>query len=237
MTASIILQDVTVAYNRHPAIHHIKGTFNAGELTAITGPNGAGKSTLLKAMAGILPVYEGSIALCGAERRDIAYMPQSSTLETDFPLNLLEMVASGFWQENGGFKAITPLQKAKSREALVAVGLAGFENRTLDTLSVGQLQRALFARIMVQDAKIILLDEPFNAIDASTTEVLLGIIKTWRKEKRTVICVLHDFEQIKTHFNRCLLIAREMIAWGNVHDVLSPENLLSTRFLKYAFGG
>jgi zinc/manganese transport system ATP-binding protein len=229
MSVAIRLNDLTVAYERHPALHHIKGEFASGELTAVTGPNGAGKSTLLKAIAGILPTFEGSIELNGITYKDMAYMPQAADLQLDFPVSVLQMVVSGFWHHSNGFEKITDAQKKRAIQALETVGLSGFNDRTLDSLSAGQLQRALFARVLVQDAKLILLDEPFAAIDTDTTETLLNVIKMWHREKRTVICVLHDFEQIKAHFNDCLLIARECIAWGKPHEVLKPENLFNAR--------
>lgn len=235
MTAAITLHDLTLAYDRQPAVHHLNGVFTTGELTAIAGPNGAGKSTLLKAIAGILDIHEGSIEFHGLTRRDIAYLPQVADIQRDFPINVLQMVASGFWKKANGFGRITTRQREQSLEALNVVGLRDFEKRTLDSLSAGQFQRALFARVLVQDAQVILLDEPFTAIDASTTEALLGVIKRWHQERRTVICVLHDFEQIKANFTDCLLLARECIAWGKPHEVLKSEHLLSTRLFREVY--
>jgi zinc/manganese transport system ATP-binding protein len=234
VTPVIKLHDLTVAYDRRPAVHHIKGEFAEGELTAITGPNGAGKSTLLKAIAGILPVFEGSIEFRGLQRNRMAYLPQAADLQADFPISILQMVSSGLWQKSNGFQKITAIQKHQCRNALRMAGLEGLESRTLDSLSAGQFQRALFARVIVQDARLILLDEPFTSIDAATTESLLRVIKHWHEEKRTVICVLHDFEQIRTHFDNCLLIARECIAWGKSREVLRPENLFNARFFREA---
>jgi zinc/manganese transport system ATP-binding protein len=225
---AVKLNNLTIAYNRQPAVHHVSGYFASVELAAITGANGAGKSTLLKAIAGILPVFEGSIEFGNITSRDIAYMPQAADMQRDFPVNILQMVCSGFWQQSGSFGEINKKQREQAIQALSDVGLSGFEKRNLDSISAGQFQRALFARIIVQNAKLILLDEPFTAIDANTTTALLKIIAQWHKEKRTVICVLHDFEQIKQHFTNCLLLARETIAWGNPHEVLKPENLLRT---------
>ncbi|MEQ1705646.1 MAG: ABC transporter ATP-binding protein [Rickettsiales bacterium] len=225
---AVKLNNLTIAYNRQPAVHHVSGEFKTGELSAITGANGAGKSTLLKAMAGILPVFEGSIEFSDIIRSSMAYMPQAADMQRDFPVNILQMVCSGFWQQSGNFGKISKEQRKQALQALADVGLNGFENRNLDSISAGQFQRALFARIIVQNARLILLDEPFTAIDTNTTTALLKIIHGWHKEERTVICVLHDFEQIKQHFTDCLLLARETIAWGNPHEVLKPENLLRT---------
>ncbi len=226
----IKLHDVTIAYDRIPAVHHIKGEFKKGALSAIAGPNGAGKSTLLKAIAGILPIFEGSLEFVGVTRQEMAYLPQAAEVQRDFPINLLQLVCSGFWQVSHGFGRISNAQKEQAEAALEAVGLCGFAKRNIDSLSIGQFQRALFARVLVQDAKLILLDEPFNAIDFATTNALLQIIKQWHGEGRTIICVLHDFEQIKEHFNDCLLMAREMIGWGKPREILQPEYFMKAHF-------
>lgn len=231
---AVKLNNLTLAYNRQPAVHHINGEFIQGELVAITGPNGAGKSTLLKAIAGVLPVFEGGIEFNGMSRKDIAYMPQAADMQREFPINILQMVCSGFWQQTSGFGQISKAKREKAMQALAEVGLSGFDKRNLDSISSGQFQRALFARVIVQDAKLILLDEPFTAIDSSTTMALLKIIHNWHNEGRTVICVLHDFEQIKENFTDCLLLAREIIAWGKPHEVLRPEHLFSARFFREA---
>lgn len=231
MSAAVTLENVTISYNRHPAVHHISGEFSAGSLTAIAGPNGAGKSTLLKAIAGILTPEEGRIIL-GALRESVAYLPQASEMQRDFPMPVLHMVTTGFWHSTGGMRAITNSMKKRAQEALAEVGLPGFEKRDLASLSAGQFQRALFARLLVQDATVMLLDEPFNAIDAATTSHLLDIVLQWHKEGRTVICVLHDFEQIKKVFPRCLLMARECIAWDESAKALHPERLLHAHFFR-----
>ncbi|MEQ1789951.1 MAG: ABC transporter ATP-binding protein [Rickettsiales bacterium] len=236
---AVKLKNLTLAYNRQPAIHHINGEFLQGELTAITGPNGAGKSTLLKAIAGILPVFEGDIEFGEISGhfltyKNIAYMPQAADTQRDFPINILQMVCSGFWQQTGAFGQINKTKHEKAKYALEEVGLKGFENRNLDSISAGQFQRALFARVIVQDAKLILLDEPFTAVDNSTTNALLKIVKNWHNEGRTVICVLHDFEQIKENFTDCLLLARKIIAWGKPSEVLRSEHLFGARFFREA---
>ena len=115
------------------------------------------------------------------------------------------------------------------REALAAVGLAGFEKRPLDTLSGGQLQRALFARVLVQDADLILLDEPFNAIDSKTVGDLVALIERWHGEERTVMVVVHDLDLVKRNFPEALLLARRPVAWGGTADVLRAENMLRAR--------
>ena len=235
MVFAVKLNDLTLAYDRHPAVHHLNGEFATGAKVAIAGPNGAGKSTLLKAIAGIMPIHEGSIEFNGISQKDIAFLPQAAEIQRDFPINILQMVVTGFWKETKGFGNISPLQKEKASKALDALGLQGFGARALDSLSSGQFQRALFARVMVQDAKLILLDEPFTAIDNNTTNALLKIIEKWHKEGKTIICILHDFEQIKRHFPECLLLAREAVAWGRSSEVLEPKNIVGTQYFHEAY--
>ncbi len=229
MSTDISCRNVTVAYDRHPAVHHLSGCFSAGSLTAVVGPNGAGKSTLLKAMAGMLPLAGGSIERGVLKQRDIAYLPQQASLDRAFPISVLELVLLGQWQHVGPFGGIGRRGIAAAREALGAVGLEDFEQRPLATLSGGQLQRALFARVLVQDARLILLDEPFNALDARTVSDLVALLHRWHGEARTVVAVLHDFDLVQNRFPEALYLARAPIAWGRTADVLTPENQLRAR--------
>lgn len=227
--AGILLDNVTVAYDRHPAVHHVSGRFAPGSLTAVVGPNGAGKSTLLKAIRGQLPLADGRIEHGGLKPRDIAYLPQQANLDRAFPISVLELVLLGHWQRAGAFAAIGKAGIRQAREALAAVGLEGFDDRPMATLSVGQAQRALFARVLVQDARVILLDEPFNALDARTVADLMDLLRRWHAERRTVIAVLHDFEQVRANFPDALYLARRLVGWGRVADVLTPDNQSAAR--------
>lgn len=233
--AAIRVEHLTVAYDRHPAVHHLTGEFPAGSLTAVVGPNGAGKSTLLKAIVGLAPLAEGHIDRGGLSRRDIAYLPQQAELDHRFPISVLDTVLMGAWRSVGIFAGITGAARGRAVEALEAVGLRGFAARGIDSLSAGQFQRVLFARMMLQDAPIILLDEPFNAIDSKTTADLLEVVRRWHGERRTVIAVLHDYDQVREHFPNALLVAREPIAWGKTAEVLSPRNLLAARRMSEAW--
>ena len=230
---AIQLNDLTLGYERHPAVHHLSGTIEAGSLTAIVGPNGAGKSTLLKGITGRLAPLAGSVALQAGKR--LAYLPQSAELDRSFPIHVYDLVAMGLWNRAGIFGRIGAAAARRIAEAIAAVGLTGFERRPIGTLSGGQMQRALFARLLLQDAEIILLDEPFTAIDARTTADLLGLVQRWHGEKRTVIAVLHDIETVRQAFPRTLLLAREAVAWGRTAEVLTPENLLKARRMVEAF--
>lgn len=227
--------NVTVAYDRHPAVHHLSGRFATGSLTAVVGPNGAGKSSLIKAIAGLLKPAEGRITLNGLRAQDIAYLPQSAAIDDSFPISVFDVVLLGHWRRVGAFGAMTASMQAMAQRALSTVGLDGFEDRPFGSLSTGQRQRVLFARVLVADSPFILLDEPFAAVDARTTADLLRLVERWHAEQRTVICVLHDFDQVRRHFPEALLIARQSVAWGPTAEVLTSENLLKARAMSEAW--
>ena len=229
---AIRFDHVTLGYGRRPAVHHLDGEVPAGSLMAVVGPNGAGKSTLLKGIVGTLKPLEGRIRLAGS---GIAYLPQAAEIDRSFPLSVYDLVAMGLWSRAGLFGGISRQDRTRIEEALAAVGLIGLERRPLSTLSGGQMQRALFARLLLQDAPVILLDEPFTAIDARTTADLLDIVRRWHQEARTVVTVLHDIDMVKRAFPQTLLIAREPVAWGATAEVLSPENLLKARRMVEAY--
>jgi zinc/manganese transport system ATP-binding protein len=226
---ALVFDDLTLGYDRHPVVHHLSGTLRAGSLTAVVGPNGAGKSTLLKAAAGVLAPLSGRIGRDAVDPRAVAYLPQAADIDRSFPLSVFDLVATGLWRRTGMFGGLARADRAKAAAAIEAVGLAGFENRPIGSLSGGQAQRALFARLMLQDAGLILLDEPFTAIDAATTADLLALVRRWHGEKRTVVAVLHDLDVVRAHFPETLLIAREPVAWGATAEVLSAENLFAAR--------
>jgi zinc/manganese transport system ATP-binding protein len=229
MSDIIRLDNLTVTYERHPAVHHISGGFAAGSLTAIAGPNGAGKSTLLKAIVGELRPAEGSIDRGALTRNDFGYLPQVSDIVRRFPISVADTVMLGTWKNAGAFGQFSREDAERAREALGIVALSGFEKRHIGSLSAGQFQRVLFARLLLQDARVILLDEPFTAIDQRTTRDLLDLVLQWNGEGRTVIAVLHDFEQVRSYFPETLLIARELVGWGKTQDIMSPGNLIKAR--------
>jgi zinc/manganese transport system ATP-binding protein len=227
------LHDLTVGYDRHPAVHHLDLQVQAGEMLAV-GPNGAGKSTLLKALAGVVPVMGGRIERSAPGAR-VAYLPQQADIDRSFPVSVLDTVAMGLWHEIGPWRRLGRDRIERCRAALAGVGLAGFEQRTLDTLSGGQFQRVLFARLMLQDAPLILLDEPLAAVDEPTSRQLLELMAGWHREGRTVIVVLHDLEVVRAHMPRTLLLAREPIAHGPTAQVLVPAHLQRAARLVEAF--
>jgi zinc/manganese transport system ATP-binding protein len=234
MTAAIRFRDLTLGYDRHPAVHHLNGPVTAGSLLALVGPNGAGKTTLLKGIVGLLPPLSGAIER-NVSTREVAYLPQIAEIDRSFPISIYDLVAMGLWRQAGVGGRIGRNERATIERALSTVGLEGFEDRPIGTLSGGQMQRALFARLLLQDARLILLDEPFASLDAGTVADLLELIRRWHAEQRTVVAVLHDYDLVRERFPEALLLARSPVAWGPTEEVLRPDNLLRARRMCEAF--
>ncbi|HZR85691.1 MAG TPA: ABC transporter ATP-binding protein [Bradyrhizobium sp.] len=235
MPAQLTFRDVTLGYDRHPAVHHLSGEVASGALLAVVGPNGAGKSTLFRGLVGIIKPLSGTISLEGLNVRDIAYLPQIAEIDRSFPISVFDFVGTGLWRVTGIFGGIGKGSRERIAQALGLVGLTGFENRAIGTLSGGQMQRMLFARVLLQESPLIVLDEPFNAIDAKTIDDLLALCKRWHVEGRTVIAALHDMDLVRANFPETLLLAREEVAWGVTADVLTLENLAEARRMCEAF--
>jgi zinc/manganese transport system ATP-binding protein len=208
----VLLRDVTVRYGRRIALEAVSGEFVSGSLTAVVGANGAGKSTLLAAIAGVVRLADG-VVNCAARQR-LAYLPQVAAIDRNYPLTVSELITLGGWREFGAFRAPGSTLRARAAAVADTVGLAGRLGRPIGEISVGELQRALFARMILQDAAVVLLDEPFAAVDAQTISVLLDQVTRWHQEGRTVIAVLHDLDLVQARFPSTLVLARRCVAWG-----------------------
>ena len=228
---TLTVEDLTVTHGRHPAVHHLSFTLRPGALMAVVGPNGAGKSSLLRAIAGLHPAAGGRIT--GPRAGQVALLPQQALLDRAFPLTCRDAVLFGLWGESGAFAATPGAHRVET--ALDAVGLHGFARRPVGSLSAGQFQRVLFARLLLQDAPVILLDEPFNALDARTAADLLAVVRRWHGEGRSILAVLHDIDLVRREFPETLLLAREGIACGPTEAVLTAENRLRARMMAEAW--
>ena len=227
--------DLSLGYDMQPAVHQFSGTVRRGALTAVVGPNGSGKTTLMKGIIGALKPMSGSISVSGTSRKDIAYLPQQAEVDRTFPISVFDLVSLGLWRRVGAFSSIGSREQDTVQAALSAVGLTGFETRMIGALSGGQLQRVLFARVLVQDSPLILLDEPFSAVDRKTTLDLLTLLNRWHGEGRTVLAVMHDLDLVREKFPEAILIAREPVAWGSTREVLSAANMLKARAMSEAW--
>ncbi len=237
MKPAINFQNLTLGYDQQPAVSQLHSNIEEGSLTAIVGPNGAGKSTLLKGVVGALSPMEGQIFFGSMGKECIAYLPQQSEIEQSFPISVVDLVAMGLWHEIGPFGRLGKELLYRVDEAIAAVGLTGFKNRIIGTLSGGQMQRALFARLLLQNAAIVLLDEPFKSVDERTMADLIYVIQSWHQEGRTVLAVLHDDETVRAHFPDTLLLARELVAHGPTTKVLTAKNQFRARQMCEACAG
>ena len=198
-----------------------------GDLVAVIGPNGGGKTTLLEALASkFLPKdARGVLKRRDLLHSDTAYLPQVSAAQRHFPLLVKDVVACGLWVRLGIWGSMNRSHHALIGEALAAVGLEKFADQPIQALSGGQFQRMLFARLMVQDARLLLLDEPLTGVDPPTRAYLVSLIQEWHKAGKTVMVVLHDPHVVRTTFPKTLLLAREFSAFGDTRSILTPEVL------------
>lgn len=230
-TAAIELDEVALGWRGRIAVRDVTGTFERGSLTAIVGPNGAGKSTLLKGIMGLLNPLKGHIRIADDPRKDLAFLPQAGELDRSFPITVYDLVAMGAWRRVGAWRGFSAEEHERVEQALETVGLSDFRHRIVGTLSGGQLQRALFARLLLHEARTLLLDEPFAAIDRDTTDDLMALLMAWHAEGGTIIAVLHDLEMVRSCFPTTLLLAGQVVGWGATESVLTPENLHLARHL------
>ena len=208
----VVFRDVELRQGDRVVLQGLSGTLAPGSLTALVGPNGAGKTTLLRAIAGLHPVSAGVIDRGGLHPTDIALLAQGSHLDRSFPVTCLDVIALAA-PRLGLLRPIGRDGVKAARAALERVGLAGFERRQIQALSAGQFQRVLFARTIVQDASLILLDEPFTNVDAATTGVLLSVIAQWHAQGRTVVAVLHDLTVARGYFPQILSLSDAQATW------------------------
>ena len=232
MSVPIIeLEHLSLGWRDKVAVRDISGQFLQGGLYALVGPNGAGKSTLLKGLMGEIAPIQGSLRLHVNAGTDLAFLPQQADIDRSFPITVYDLVAMGAWSRVGIFKGVSAQEHQRIHQALKTVGMADFAARSIHTLSGGQFQRALFARLLLQDASVILLDEPFTALDTDTTQDLLGLILDWHAQGRTIIAVLHELDVVRAHFPTSVLLGGQLVAWGPSTEVLNPENLHLARHL------
>ncbi|MFM8858355.1 MAG: metal ABC transporter ATP-binding protein [Actinomycetota bacterium] len=230
---ALIVENLGVHYGQRQAIANVAFVSGWGELIAVIGPNGAGKSTMFKAIAGVVP-FDGSIRLggieChhGAEQAHIAYLPQQADLDRSFPINVGQLVLSGRRPFLPSWKRPRSADHQAIDDALAQVGLSDRREDPIGSLSGGQLQRALVARALAQEAELLLLDESLAGVDTPNTLDLLKLFQTLADEGRTILVATHDLAIVRRHFSRCLAINGTLIADGDPADVLDADSLEST---------
>lgn len=228
----LAIRDLTVAYHRKPVIWDIDLSIPEGKLVSIVGPNGAGKSTLIKACLDLIPRSSGEVMIYGQsyekERKRVGYVPQRESVDWDFPVSALDVVAMGTYGQLGWFRRVSKRSKALSMQALDRVGLADYAHRQISQLSGGQQQRTFLARALVQDADIYFMDEPFAAVDAATERAIVELLKELQKRGKTVLVVHHDLATVPQYFDWTVLLNMRVVAVGPTEEVFTQENLRRT---------
>jgi len=234
-TPALRVRDLTVAYQGRPALWSVDYETPASGLVAIVGPNGAGKSTFIKACLGLVPALSGEVRVFGEPigrvRRRVGYVPQRGSVDWDFPVSALDVVAMGRYGHVGIGRRLTQADREGALAALAQVGLADLAQRQIGELSGGQQQRVFLARALAQDSQLYFMDEPFAGVDAATERAILDLLRKLDHEKRTVVCVHHDLQTVADFFDHVLLLNRTKIAAGPVTTTLTAENL------ERAYGG
>jgi manganese/iron transport system ATP-binding protein len=223
---------VVVAYGRDVALEGVDITIRPGDAVALIGPNGAGKSTLLKAVLGLLPLAGGTISVFGGPperaRSRVAYVPQEDALDSEFPVSVLQVALMGRYRSIGWGRHPSAADRDRAIGALDEVGLADKAHRRFGTLSGGQRQRVLLARAVAQEAKLLLLDEPFNGLDSTTTDILIEVLARLRSEGAGVVMSTHDLAVAHLTCGEACLLNRRQVAYGPIADTLTPEHLAAT---------
>jgi len=231
-TRELVIKDVTVAYNRVPAIHHLNLRIKGGHCVALMGPNGAGKTTLLKTIAGLLKVETGEITYHGHGLKrvasEIAYLPQREQVDWDFPITVRALVEMGCYMRLGWWRRFTPEHGRIVDQALGAMHLESLAHRQISALSGGQQQRAFLARSLAQRARIFLLDEPFSGLDRPSQENLARTMRELGSKGYMVIASHHDLKNAADFFDEMILLNGELIAYGDSGSVFTEENLART---------
>ena len=226
---AVALTDVNVAYDRVTALDGITITIDGGRSVALIGPNGSGKSTLLKAILGLVPLQAGTVRVLGRDpaeaRRDVAYVPQQDALDPEFPISVRQVVTMGRYRRIGWVRRPGREDRRIAEAALERVGLTDRAHDRFGTLSGGQRQRVLIARAITQQARVLLLDEPFNGVDGTTQDLLLGVLAELRDEGVAVIMSTHDLAVAQAACDEALLLNRVQVAFGPVGEALTAVNL------------
>ena len=230
MSHKLHLEDVTVSYNRIPAVHHLNATLSCGSCVALLGPNGAGKTTLLKAIAGLLPLETGRIEfrghqLEGTSGREIAYVPQREAVDWDFPITVRGLVEMGRYPALGKWRRFGASDHAAVEEALHICDLEDLADRQISALSGGQQQRAVLARAWAQKADIYLLDEPFTGLDRNAVEAFAQAMRRLREAGKLIMASHHDLKSVEALFDHILLLNGELVACGPTAEAFTKDSL------------
>jgi len=221
-----VVKQLFVSYQGNQVLENVSFDIETGKLVGIIGPNGAGKSTLMKAMLNLIPNDQGDIRILGESiqniRKDVAYVPQRSDIDRDFPITVLDVVLMGTYPSLGLIKRPQKKHREWAVECLKKIGMEEFKQRQIGALSGGQQQRIFLARALAQKAELFLLDEPFIGIDVTSEETIIKVLRELRNAGKTIVVVHHDLSKAESYFDELLLLNKNLIQYGEVRQVLEP---------------
>ena len=226
---AIQVDNLTVSYGPVPALLDISVQIPVGKLVGVIGPNGSGKSTLIKSILGFVKPDFGQVQIFGDDvnrtKGQVAYVPQRGAVDWDFPITVREIAAMGRYGHRRWWQDLTAADYQAADEALEKVRMKEFAKRQIGQLSGGQQQRVFLARALAQDARILLLDEPFAGVDAATERAILDVLEETRKQGKTLIVVHHDLATAAVYFDLLILLKQRLFGFGPPHQVLDPQLL------------
>ena len=222
---ALTVRDLTVSYNREPAIDSVSFEVARGESVAIIGPNGAGKSTLIKAIMGLLQPRAGRVSLAGGDGRSLGYVPQHEAVNWDFPVTVSDVVMMGCARQVGWLRWPGAAQRHLVAESLARVGLAHLADQPVGELSGGQRRRVFIARALAQQASILILDEPFSGVDTSAQDSMMYVLDSLQRDGLTILLSTHDLGLAFNRFDRVLALRGRLLAYGPPAEVYQPQVL------------
>ena len=235
MSAEYALEtrNLSVSYNRRPALEGATLAVPRGAMLGIVGPNGGGKSTLVKAVLGLVPTESGTVEVLGRSvdrrvRRKVGYVPQREDVDWSFPVSAYDVVMMGRVPSLGFLRHPAGKDQELVREALRTVGMEGFGENQIGELSGGQQQRVFLARALAQEAELLLLDEPVSGVDAPSQHEIFDLLRRLQGEGKTVIVTTHDLSCVAERFDLALLLNRRVVALGPPEGVFTRELLNET---------
>ena len=225
----LLVKDLTVSYDRIPAIHHLNLDLVCGHCIGLLGPNGAGKTTLIKALTGLVPIETGSVEIEGHHAKNrvgqIAYLPQRGLIDWDFPITVRGMVEMGRFATLGGWGLFSDRDQTIVEEALRVSRLERLADRQISALSGGQQQRAFLARAYAQQAEFYLLDEPFTGLDTNAQTDFHAILQTMVTQGKLILVSHHDLKSVPNLFDQVILLNGELVAFGSLEAAFTLQNI------------
>jgi manganese/zinc/iron transport system ATP- binding protein len=233
--SGLVIRGLSAGYGGVPVLHDVDLAIAGGTLVGVIGPNGSGKSTLLRAILGLTPSVTGRVELDGqpiaGQRRRLAYVPQREAVDWSFPVTAAQVVLMGRYPSIGWVRMADAADWAVVRDALARVGMADLGDRQIGAMSGGQQQRVFLARAIVQEAAVLLLDEPMTGVDQATQAVIVTLLQELRDAGATILHATHDLESAAELSDRLCFVNGRVIAFGEPSQTFTPEILHAT------FGG